>query len=257
MRIATWNVNSIRVRLPHVLDWLKEHPVDALALQETKMTDDKFPQAEIAGAGYACAYHGQPTYNGVALLSRKTPENVTTGIPGFEDDQKRVLAATVDGVRIICVYVPNGKDLDTPKYAYKLEWLEHLRGYVEEERKRNERVVVLGDFNVAPRPEDTHDPEKWEGGILCSEPERAGLSALLETGLLDTWRRFPDREKRQRFTWWNYRGLGWRLNAGLRIDHILASTPLAQTCTGCDVDTVPRTWERPSDHAPVVAEFRI
>jgi exodeoxyribonuclease-3 len=256
MRIATWNVNSLRVRLPHVLAWLKENPVDVLALQETKLTDDKFPAGEIAGSGYRALFHGQPTYNGVAILSRAAPETPVHGIPGFEDEQKRVLTATADNARIICVYVPNGGDLDSPKYGYKLEWLQRLKAFVAAEIERHGNVVVLGDFNVAPRPEDTHDPEKWEGRILCSELERAGLRALLETGLEDTWRRFPEREKRQRFTWWDYRGMGWRRNAGLRIDHILASTNLASACTSCEVDTTPRRWERPSDHAPVTAEFK-
>lgn len=256
MRIATWNVNSLKVRLPQVLDWLTANSVDALAVQETKLTDDKFPLQEIADAGYRAVHYGQPTYNGVAILAKQAPEAVSTGIPGYEDEQKRVLAASVGPLRLICVYVPNGGDLDSPKYTYKLDWLERLKAYVAAETREHEHVVLLGDFNVAPRPEDTHDPEKWEGGILCSGPERAGFDALLAQGLEDTWRRFPDRERRQRFTWWDYRSLGWRRNAGLRIDHILASPDLAGACRSCDVDTQPRAWERPSDHAPVVAEFK-
>lgn len=255
MRIATWNVNSLNVRLPHVLAWLESNPVDVLALQETKLTDDRFPAEALAEAGYRSVCHGQPTYNGVAILARAEPAGTVTGMPGYEDDQSRVLAATVDGVRVICVYCPNGGDLDTDKYAYKLDWFQRLRDYTAATLREHERVVVLGDFNVAPRPEDTHDPEKWEGRILCSPPERAALSAVMDTGLTDTWRLFPDREGRRRFTWWDYRGGGWARNAGLRIDHILASAPLAEACADCAAHVGERGRKRPSDHVPVVAEF--
>lgn len=257
MRIATWNVNSLNVRLPHVLAWLEKEPVDVLALQETKLTDDKFPVDELAEAGYRAAYSGQPTYNGVAILAREEPADVAPDLPGYEDEQKRVLAVTVGGVRVIDVYCPNGGDLDSPKYPYKLEWFAALRDYVASELERHERLVVLGDFNVAPRPEDTHDPEKWEGRILCSDPERAALRDVIDTGLTDTWRLFPDREGRRRFTWWDYRNGGWARNAGLRIDHVLASSALAESCRDCAAHVGERGRKRPSDHVPVVAEFEL
>lgn len=244
------------MRLPHVLAWLEANPVDALALQETKLTDDKFPVDAIAEAGYHCVYSGQPTYNGVAILAREQPGDPVTELPGYPDEHKRVLAATVAGVRVICVYCPNGGDLDTDKYAYKLEWFEYLRAFAAAEQQRHEHVLVLGDFNVAPRPEDTWDPTKWEGRILCSPPERAVLEALIETGLVDTWRLFADREGRHAFTWWDYRGGGWARNAGLRIDHILASQGLAKSCTDCSAFVGERGRKRPSDHVPVVATFQ-
>lgn len=255
MQIATWNVNSLNVRLPHVLAWLENNSVDVLALQETKLTDEKFPVEELAEAGYRSLFSGQPTYNGVALLARSEPADPVTGIPDFNDEQKRVLAATVDGVRIVDVYCPNGGDLDTDKYAYKLDWFARLRDYLAEELARHDRLVLLGDFNVAPRPEDTHDPDKWEGRILCSPPERAALQSLLELGLTDTWRLFDDREGRRRFTWWDYRNGGWARNAGLRIDHLLASPALAAACTDCTAHVGERGRKRPSDHVPVVATF--
>ncbi|MDN5938001.1 MAG: exodeoxyribonuclease III, partial [Salinisphaera sp.] len=231
------------------------NPVDALALQELKLTDEHFPTAELAAAGYQSLCSGQPTYNGVAILARVELQDQVAGIPGYADNQKRVLAATVEGVRIICVYCPNGGDLDTDKYAYKLAWFEKLRDYLEDERTRHEKLVVLGDYNVAPRPEDTWDAKKWEGRILCSPPERAAFEALLALGLTDSWRLFPDREERRRFTWWDYRAGGWARNAGLRIDHILASQALADTCAGCKAHVGERARKRPSDHVPVVAEF--
>lgn len=255
MQIGTWNVNSLNVRLPHVLAWLSANPVDVLALQETKLIDERFPGAELAAAGYETVFSGQPTYNGVALLARAPLAEPVAGIPGYADDHKRVLAASVGGVRVVCVYCPNGADLDTDKYRYKLEWFERLRGYLATEMERHPELVVLGDYNVAPRPEDSHDPARWEGGILCSAPERAALTALLELGLVDTWRLFPEPEGRRRYTWWDYRGGGWARNAGLRIDHILASPSLAARCTGCAAYVGERGRKRPSDHVPVVAEF--
>ena len=255
MRIATWNVNSLNVRLPHVLAWLDKNPVDVLALQELKLTDERFPAQALAEAGYHAVSNGQPTYNGVALLARSDLDDPLADIPGFADEQKRVLAATVNGVRVICVYCPNGADLDSPKYGYKLDWFEKLRGYVEQELARHDSLVLLGDFNVAPRPEDTYDPAKWEGRILCSPPERAALSALLDLGLTDCWRLFDDREERRRFTWWDYRNGGWARNAGLRIDHVLASAPLAERCSACEASVGERGRKRPSDHVPVVATF--
>lgn len=256
MRIATWNLNSLTVRLPHVLAWLENNPVDALALQEIKMTNDKFPVDELQAAGYTAVFNGQKTYNGVAIVARNGCADPVLDIPGFGDEQKRVIAATVDGVRVLCVYVPNGADLDTDKYAYKLEWFAALRDYVADELKKHDRLVVVGDYNVAPRDEDTWDPVRWQGRILCSPPERAALQALLDTGLTDCWRLFDDREGRHAFTWWDYRGGGWPRNAGLRIDHILASKPLTNICTSCEAHVGERGRKRPSDHVPVVAEFR-
>lgn len=255
MRIATWNVNSIKVRLPHVLAWLEKEPVDVLALQEIKLTGDRFPADAFAEAGYRSVCNGQPTYHGVAILSRGEPAAVVPDLPGYQDEEKRVLAATVNGVRVIDVYCPNGGDLDSPKYPYKLEWFAALRDYVAAELERHERLVVLGDFNVAPRSEDTHDPVKWKDRILCSEPERAALREVIDTGLTDTWRLFPDREGRHRFTWWDYRDGGWARNAGLRLDHILASKALAESCRDCKAFVGERGRKRPSDHVPVVAEF--
>lgn len=240
-----------------MLAWLENNPVDVLALQETKLTDDKFPADALAEAGYQSVYSGQPTYNGVAILARTRPDDAVADMPGYDDDHKRVLAATVAGVRVICVYCPNGGDIDTDKYAYKLDWFSHLREFVAAERERYEHVAVMGDFNVAPRPEDTHDPEKWEGRILCSPRERAALEGVIETGLTDTWRLFPDREGRRAFTWWDYRGGGWARNAGLRIDHILASPSLAGACTDCAAFVGERGRKRPSDHVPVVATFEL
>ncbi|MAA76391.1 MAG: exodeoxyribonuclease III [Salinisphaeraceae bacterium] len=257
MKIATWNVNSLNVRLPHVLAWLEKQPVDVLALQELKLTDQKFPRADLERAGYHAVSHGQPTYNGVALLARNGIEDVQTGIPGFEDEQARVIAGTVDGVRVVCVYVPNGSDLGTDKYDYKLDWLQALRGYLADLNAAENPVVLLGDFNVAPRPEDTHDAEKWEGGILCSPPERMAFQALLDTGLTDCWRLFDDREGRHAFTWWDYRNGGWARNAGLRIDHILASQALTRVCRDCRADVGERGRKRPSDHVPVLADFAL
>ncbi len=257
MRIATWNVNSLNVRLPHVLAWLESNPVDVLTLQELKLTDDKFPLQKLEDAGYQSVSNGQPTYNGVAILARDEIANPISNIPEFADEQKRVITASVNGVRIICVYCPNGAALDSDKYPYKLEWFEKLKAYVASEMQTHPNLVVLGDYNVAPRPEDTHDSAKWEGGILCSPPERQALQSLLDLGLTDTWRLFPDREERRRFTWWDYRNGGWARNAGLRIDHILASKPLADACSECKAYVGERGRKRPSDHVPVVAEFNL
>lgn len=255
MRIATWNVNSLRVRLPHLLDWLATNPTDVVALQETKLPDPDFPHAELATLGYEIAYSGQRTYNGVALLSRPGLADVVAGIPGFEDEQRRVLAATVAGVRVIDVYVPNGQAVASEKYEYKLRWLAALRDYVAAELVRNRRLVILGDYNIAPEDRDVHDPKAWEGSVHVSEPERAALRALLETGLVDCFRRFEQPERS--YSWWDYRTFAFRRNAGLRIDLILASGELAEKCVACHIDKAPRKLERPSDHAPVVAAFDI
>jgi exodeoxyribonuclease-3 len=255
MIIATWNVNSLRVRLPHLRDWLAANPVDVLALQETKLPDPDFPRAELESLGLQVAFSGQRTYNGVALLARHALEDVVAGIPGFADEQKRVLVATIGGVRVIDVYVPNGQAVGSDKYEYKLRWLDALHDYVAAELARHPRTVVLGDYNIAPEDRDVHDPKSWEGSVHVSEPERAALRRLLGAGLEDCFRRFEQPEKS--FSWWDYRMMAFRRNAGLRIDLILASAALAQNCAACHIDKAPRRLERPSDHAPVVARFDI
>ena len=254
-RVGTWNVNSLRVRLPHLLAWLAENPIDALALQETKLPDADFPTAELAAHGWHAVFSGQRTYNGVAILSREVPVDVAAGIPGFDDEQRRVLAATVRGVRVIDVYVPNGQTVGSEKFAYKLRWLAALRDFVAAELARHERLVLLGDFNVAPEDRDVHDPKAWEGSVHVSPPERAALAALTATGLEDCFRLFEQPEKS--YSWWDYRMMAFRRNAGLRIDLILASPAIARKCASCHIDKSPRKLERPSDHAPVVAAFDI
>lgn len=257
MNIATWNVNSIKVRLPQVLDWLAARQPDVLALQETKLEDNHFPRLELREAGYYSVFCGQKAYNGVALLARaaalEPPADVTTDFPGLDDPQRRVLAATVGGVRVVNLYVVNGQAVGSEKYAYKLRWLEAAGGFIAQELARHERLVVLGDFNIAPEDRDVHDPESWREQILCSTPERAALRRLLDLGLEDVFRRFEQPEKS--FSWWDYRQAGFRRNLGLRIDLILASRALAAACTACEIDTAPRRLERPSDHAPVLATF--
>lgn len=255
MRIATWNVNSLKVRLQHVIDWLATSNVDVLCLQELKLTDDKFPRAELEAIGYKSWFAGQKTYNGVAILVRNTlgvsEDTITRNIPGFEDPQQRVIAATIEGVRIVSAYFPNGQAPGTEKFAYKMRWLEALRDWIEGEMKVYPELALLGDYNIAPDDRDVHDPVAWEGQNLVSPDERAHFGELLQLGLTDSFRKFDQPEKL--FTWWDYRMLGFRRNAGLRIDHILLSAALADKCTACDVDKIPRKWEQPSDHAPVIA----
>ena len=251
--LACWNVNSLRVRLPHLATWQGTTPIDVLALQETKIIDDKFPAAELEPLGLSGSWHGQPTYNGVALLGRLPLTGVVRGMPGFADEQARVIAATVAGVRVIDVYVPNGQSVDSEKYAYKLRWLAALRDYLHAELAVHPRLAVCGDFNIAPEDRDVHDPGAWEGQVLVSPRERAALQELTALGLEDLFRRFPQAEGT--FSWWDYRMGAFRRNAGLRIDLVLASPALAALCTGCRVDREPRRWERPSDHAPVIATF--
>lgn len=254
MKIATWNVNSLKVRLPQVLAWLGDNPdIDALCVQETKLRDEAFPVEDITAAGLHCAFNGQKTYNGVAILARQPVTAVVNDIPGCADEQKRVIAATVDGVRLVNVYVVNGQEVGADKYAYKLRWLSALHDYLEDALAQHPALAVLGDFNIAPDDRDVHDPAAWAGKILCSDAEREAFRALLALGLEDTFRRFDQPE--HTFSWWDYRQAGFRRNLGLRIDHILASAPLATRCIACSVDPVPRGWERPSDHAPVVASF--
>ena len=255
MKIATWNVNSLRVRLGHVKDWLSANPVDAVALQELKLPDEDFPRDEIAALGLHAVWLGQRTYNGVAIIARQPPEDVSTGIPGLDDPQRRVIAATIGGVRLVNVYVPNGQAVGSDKYAYKLGWLARLRDYVAAELAAHPRLALLGDYNIAPEDRDVHDPAKWTGSVLVSEPERAAYRALLGTGLTDTFRLFE--QPPGSYSWWDYRMNAHRRNHGLRIDLILASPELAARCIASQVDSGPRAWERPSDHAPVLAEFDI
>lgn len=253
MKLATWNVNSLKVRLPQVLDWLAANRPDALCLQETKLEDGNFPLAEINAAGYQVVFSGQKTYNGVAILSRQPAAEICAGIPGFPDEQKRVLAATIDGVRVVCVYIPNGQSVDSDKYQYKLRWLEALTDWLEEELRRYPALALLGDFNIAPEDRDVYDPKAWAGQVLCSDAERAAMQRLIGLGLKDSFRLFEQAEKT--YSWWDYRMNAFRRNMGLRIDHILLSEALARNCMSCSIDKTMRTLERPSDHAPVVVEL--
>ncbi|MCO5976644.1 exodeoxyribonuclease III [Ideonella oryzae] len=250
MQFATWNVNSLAVRLPQLLDWLSAHPVDALVLQETKLTDDKFPQAEIEAAGYQVAFHGQKTYNGVALLSRSAATEITKNIPGLADEQARVIAGTVGDTRVIGAYFPNGQAPGSEKFAYKMQWLEALQAWVREELDRHPQLVLMGDFNIAPEDRDVYDPVAWAGQIHCTPEERAHFQQLLGLGLSDAFRLFEQPAKS--WSWWDYRNLAFRKNQGLRIDHILVSPALKPRVTACEIDKAPRKNERPSDHAPVI-----
>ncbi|GAO36877.1 exodeoxyribonuclease III [Sulfuricella sp. T08] len=253
MKLVTWNVNSLKVRLPQVLDWLAAHQPEVLCLQETKLEDMNFPVAEIAAAGYQVQFSGQKTYNGVAILSKTPAIDVVTGIPNFADVQKRVLAATIDGVRVINLYIPNGQSVDSDKYQYKLGWLEALTAWLADELERHPRLALLGDFNIAPDERDVHDPKAWEGQVLFSRPEREAFRHLVDLGLADSFRLFEQPEKI--YSWWDYRMNAFRRNMGLRIDHILLSPPMAATCKSCTIDKEARKAERPSDHAPVVVEL--
>jgi len=255
MKLAAWNVNSLKVRLPQFLDFLATRQPDVVCLQETKLTDDNFPVAELKAAGYGVAFLGQKTYNGVAIVSRSELTDVSVGIPGFEDEQKRVIAATLDGVRVVCVYCPNGQSLDSDKYPYKLAWFDALAAWLKDELARHPKLAMLGDYNVAPEDRDVHDPEAWKDSVLVSEPERERFRALLALGLKDSFRLFEQPEKS--YSWWDYRMMGFRRNHGLRIDHILLSAPLAAACTAASIDRDMRKLERPSDHAPVVAELAV
>jgi len=255
MHIATWNVNSLKVRLPQVLDWLGSHRPDALCLQELKLEDAKFPLAELRAAGYHAAFSGQKTYNGVAILSREPAANVAFGIAGFDDEQRRVISADVRGVRLVCAYVPNGQSVDSDKYRYKLNWLAAFSGWLARELAAHSRLAVLGDFNVAPEDRDVHDPKAWEGQALVSPSEREAFRRLVGLGFKDSFRLFEQPEKS--YTWWDYRMNGFGRNLGLRIDHILLSSDLSVNCGSCSIDLEPRRNERPSDHAPVVAEINI
>lgn len=253
MKIASWNVNSLNVRLPHLLQWMAEAQPDIVALQETKLPDERFPREAIEAAGYHVAFSGQKTYNGVAILARQPLADVVTDPPNLTDPQRRILAATVDGVRVINLYVVNGKAVGDEKYAYKLDWLKRVRDFVADELSRHDQLVVLGDFNIAPDDRDVHDPDAWRDKILCSPPERAALAALVELGLVDSFR--LKNEDAGHYSWWDYRQGGFRRDRGLRIDLILVSRALENRVAAVGIDREPRTWERPSDHTPVTVEL--
>ncbi len=258
MKIATWNVNSLKVRLPQVLDWLERTKADALCLQETKLIDERFPIEALAQAGYEAAFAGQPTYNGVAILTRSesvgTPTAVQIGNPLYPDEQKRLISATVAGTRLVCAYIPNGQSVESDKYRYKLDWIDALLRWLEPQTAAaREPLVLLGDFNIAPEERDVHDPKVWEGQVLFSEPERERFRALQGLGLVDAFRLFDQPEKS--YTWWDYRQMAFRRNMGLRIDHILVTPSLRDRVTGCTIDREMRKREQPSDHAPVILEF--
>ncbi|MCM5571986.1 exodeoxyribonuclease III [Burkholderiaceae bacterium FT117] len=276
MKLATWNVNSLKVRLPQVLDWLAANPVDVLCLQETKLRDEQFPKDAIAEAGYEAAFAGQPTYNGVAILARRdtvgAPANVVVGNPRFEDEQQRLISATVGGLRVVCAYFPNGQEVGSDKYAYKLRWIDALidwlapavAGAVQDAASSASAgtdaaapgwapLALLGDFNIAPEDRDVHDPALWAGKIHCSDEERARFVRLVELGLVDAFRLFDQPPKQ--FSWWDYRMMGFRRNAGLRIDHILVDAGIAPRVRACAIDREPRKLEKPSDHAPVIVEL--
>ncbi len=252
MKIATWNVNSLKIRLPHVIDWLADNPVDALCLQETKTIDENFPVEALREAGYHAVFQGQKTYNGVAILAPVAEPfgDVVLGIPGFEDEQRRVISATIKDVRVVCAYFPNGQAVGSDKYAYKLRWLEALTAWLAAEIKQHAATALLGDYNIAPEDRDVHDPAAWVGQVLVSDAERRAFEAIVALGFTDTFRMFEQADKL--YSWWDYRMLAFRRNMGLRIDHILVSPALVPRVTSCVIDRAARKREQPSDHAPVV-----
>ena len=252
MKIAAWNVNSLKVRLPHLLDWLAEATPDVVCLQELKLEDHNFPRAEIEAVGYQVAFSGQKTYNGVALLARTAIGDVVCGNPHFPDEQKRLIAGTVGDTRVVCAYMPNGQAVGSDKYDYKLRWLDALAVWLGEELAAHPKLALCGDYNIAPDDRDVHDPKAWAGQILCSDAERNSFRRLLGLGLSDSFRLFEQPEKS--FSWWDYRMLGFQKNLGLRIDHVLLSDALAAQCTAAGIDREMRKRERPSDHAPVWAQ---
>jgi len=253
VKLASWNVNSLTVRLPRLLNWLAATQPDILGLQETKLEDARFPAMELEAAGYKVVFRGQRTYNGVAILSRLAPTDVRPDMPEFPDDHKRVLAATVGALRFVCFYVPNGQSVGSDKYQYKLRWLAAATEYIRSELARHPQLAVVGDMNIAPEDRDVHDPDLWRGQVLCTEAERKAFRDWLALGLKDAFRLFDQPEKS--FSWWDYRQLAFPKNNGLRIDHILLSPALAATCTSCRIDRQARKGEKPSDHAPVVADL--
>ncbi|MGE5666449.1 MAG: exodeoxyribonuclease III [Betaproteobacteria bacterium] len=257
--IATWNVNSLKVRLAHLLDWLGTHRADVVCLQETKLTDEAFPAEALGAAGYAAHYAGQKTYNGVAILTRRETVSdvaaVQVNLPNYADEQRRLIAATLatplGALRVIDGYFPNGQAVGSDKYAYKLAWLAALTEWLQGELAAHPQLALLGDYNIAPEPRDVHDPAAWAGQVLFSEPERAAFRALVELGLHDSFRLFEQPERS--YTWWDYRNLAFRRKMGLRIDHILESAALAPRVQAVAIDLEPRRREQPSDHAPVIA----
>ena len=255
MKLATWNVNSLTVRLPQVLDWLAAQQPDALCLQETKLVDEKFPHAELTAAGYHSEWFGQKTYNGVALLTRSGAIDVVKNIPGLDDPQARVIAGTVQGVRVIGAYFPNGQAPDSDKFVYKMRWLSALRDWVAQEVAIHPKLALLGDYNIAPEDRDVFDPVAWAGQIHCTPEERAHFKSLLDLGMVDAFRLFEQPPKS--WSWWDYRNLAFRKNQGLRIDHILVTEALKPAVSACVIDKLPRKNERPSDHAPVMVELSL
>ncbi|GAA4826626.1 exodeoxyribonuclease III [Marinicella pacifica] len=253
MKIASWNVNSLKVRLPQVLDWLEHEQPDVLALQETKITDEVFPAKAIEEAGYQVVFSGQKTYNGVAMIAKQTPDDVVTDIEGLDDPQRRILAATIDDIRVVNLYVVNGQAPGTEKFAYKLNWLQKVTDFLDQQLNDYQNVIVLGDFNIAPDDRDVHDPEKWHEKILCTTEERSALNRILDLGFQDSFRLLHDQGGY--FSWWDYRMNKFSRGMGLRIDLILASDELSETLSAAYIDLEPRKNERPSDHTPVVAEF--
>ena len=253
MKFATWNVNSLNVRLPHVLDWLRDNQPDVLCLQETKQEDSKFPYEALIEAGYESAHIGQKTYNGVAILSRHPLSNIQRNIPNFDDDQQRVVAASINGIRVVCAYIPNGQAVDSEKYQYKMRWLSAFNAWLKTELISHPQLMVLGDYNIAPEDRDCHNPAAWIGQVLVSPPERIAFKNLLDLGLHDSFRLFEQAEKS--FSWWDYRMMGFRRNFGMRIDHILVSSLLKSRCVSAHIDKLPRKLERPSDHTPVVLKI--
>jgi exodeoxyribonuclease-3 len=253
MKLASWNVNSLRVRLPHVIEWITNNSPDVLALQETKIADPDFPVTPFNDAGYQVVFNGQKTYNGVAFISKSKATHCVTDLSGYLDPQRRILAASFDEHRIINLYVPNGSEVGSEKYAYKLAWLNHVHQFISNEITKYQKLAVLGDFNITPDDRDVYDPEAWRDKILCSPPEREALQTLLDLGLHDSFRLFDQEEKS--FSWWDYRAAGFRRNLGLRIDLILLSSALRDTCKYSVIDKEPRKLGRPSDHAPVMVEF--
>jgi exodeoxyribonuclease-3 len=255
MKIVSWNVNSLNVRLPHVIAFCEYAEPDVLALQEIKMTDENFPAEALKEIGYECAWSGQKTYNGVAVLSRQSLADPVTDVPGLDDPQRRILAVTVGDVRVINLYVVNGSEVGSDKYEYKLKWLQHVTNYVETQLAEHKNVVVLGDFNIVPEDRDIYDPEEWHEKILCSTPEREALQKIMDLGLTDTFRMFDQVDRS--FSWWDYRAAGFRRDLGMRIDLVLASKAMAERCAAASIDKEPRRQERPSDHTPVIAEFNM
>lgn len=253
MKFASWNVNSLNVRLPHVLDWLRDAQPDVLCLQETKQEDAKFPYEALKAAGYEAIHIGQRTYNGVAILSRHSLTNVQHNIPNFDDAQQRVIAADINGIRVVCAYIPNGQAVDSDKYQYKMRWLAALNAWLKTELANHPKLILLGDYNIAPEDRDCHDPAAWAGQILVSPAERAAFQNMLDLGLHDSFRLFEQPEKS--FSWWDYRMMGFRRNFGMRIDHILVSDALKPACLAAHIDKAPRKLERPSDHTPVVLQL--